>query len=116
MDVKERRKAVEFLSDVSDRYKAFEHLKKSICDNMYQDIFNFITLNGITEISMWASKRIQIISLFIERNTVYCECLELPLFGFAKAYTHNVRRLDRIFGNESEKKYLELSQLLLQHL
>ena len=39
MDVKERRKAVEFLSDVSNRYKAFEHLKKSICDNMYQDIF-----------------------------------------------------------------------------
>ena len=52
MDVKERRKAVEFLSDVSNRYKAFEHLKKSICDHMYQDIFHFITLNGITEISM----------------------------------------------------------------
>ena len=116
MDARERKKAVELLSDVQDRHKGFEHLKKSICDNMYQDILNFLILNGRTSIIMWANRRVKIVSLFIERNTVYCECLEQPLFGFSSAFTPNVRRLDRIFGEETEKKYLELSQLLLKLL
>jgi len=117
MDARERKKAVELLSDVGDRHNAYKHLRKSICDNMYQDFLNFFLLNGQEfPCEFWAGGRVKITSFFIERNTVYCKCLENPLFGFSKVSTPNVRRLDRVFGDKTLEKYLELSQLLISKI